>query len=145
MLLLEAIDWTYAPRKALHIVALLKTKLEHVLFSCDLVFECSGNSMLEAKACLKQMHMACHAAGLLFACTIRRSRCMYPFTHARSHSCFPANQVLSYSQVHTALTNSLSVRSDQSARLAFSSILQAVAIQRLRSHLLILHPITSLM
>ena len=53
MLLLEAIDWAHAPRKAMHIVALLKTKLEHVLFPCDLVFECRGNSILGANACLK--------------------------------------------------------------------------------------------
>jgi len=53
MLLLEAIDWAHAPRKAMHIVTLLKTKLEHVLFPCDLVFECRGNSILGANACLK--------------------------------------------------------------------------------------------
>ena len=31
--------------------------------------------------------MACHAAGLLSACTAPQPRCMYAPTHARSHAC----------------------------------------------------------
>ena len=67
------------------------------------------------------MDMACHAAGLLSVCTACRSRCMYAFTCLHSHSCFLAKQVLSYSQVHTALSSPLSVRSDHSVLLAFAS------------------------
>ena len=32
MLLFEANEWMYAPKKAMHVVALLKITLEHILF-----------------------------------------------------------------------------------------------------------------
>lgn len=39
MLLFEANEWMYAPKKAMHVVALLKISLSTSCFFCDVAFE----------------------------------------------------------------------------------------------------------